>query len=59
MARRIVAIMNVKQLTKLPTIRVHLRPTRSMKAMQRASAIKAKTELMAWYLSVSFVEMPI
>jgi hypothetical protein len=58
-ASMIVAIVKNKQLVRLPPIIAHLRPTLSMNKIQHSCAIKASTEEMPWYLSVSLVEIPI
>jgi hypothetical protein len=48
LASRIVAMMKVTQLPRLPPIKVQRRPKRSMKRMQRNWATRAMMELMAW-----------
>lgn len=58
-ASMIVAIVKNKQLVRLPPIIAHLRPTLSINRIQHSCAIKASTEEMPWYLSVSLVEIPI
>lgn len=57
-AIKMVAIMNMRELIRLPPIRDHLLPTLSMNKTQLAWAMRAKIELMAWYLSVSCPLMP-
>lgn len=57
--RRTVAMINITELTRLPMIRVGRRPNLSIKVMQRACAIKARIELIAWYFRVSSADMPI
>lgn len=47
-ASRIVAMMKVRQFPRLPLIKVHRRPNRSMNRIQRNCAMRAMTELMAW-----------
>jgi hypothetical protein len=58
-ARRIVAMMKVTILPRLPRMRGHLLPRISMSIMQQNCATRAMTLLIAWYLRVSLVEMPI
>lgn len=58
LASMIVAIVKNKQLVRLPPIIAHLRPTLSMNRMQHNCAIKANTDEIPWYFSVSLVAMP-